>query len=85
MSTGLPRNLPEDLPNRLIALGVWAVSIADHNADTLTPRQTAVLYEANRSMREAADRLQRRPEPINWWERVKMQRLMDRVLGRKKP
>ena len=45
------------LVERLRALYVWPQSVADHYADTLTPRQIKQLYEVGFAADEAADRI----------------------------
>ena len=49
--------MQDDLIEWLRALHVWPQSIADMYADTLTPRQTAKLYEVGNVSHEAADRI----------------------------
>ena len=45
------------LVKRLIGGAVWSMSIADQEAEHLTPRQIEKLYDASNAMRSAADRL----------------------------
>lgn len=47
----------DDLVERLRALYVWPQSIADHYADTLTPRQIEKLYEVGNVAEQAAARI----------------------------
>lgn len=54
-------DLPE-LRKRLITGAVWSVLIADHHADTLTPRQIERLYDASNAMRKADAALQKLAE-----------------------
>lgn len=64
------------LADRLMAGAVWTVSIADHEAEHLTPRQIKKLYEAGDAMREAiaalrpASTAQPNSAPVDEVERV---------------
>jgi len=48
----------DDLVERLQSLYVWPQSVADHHADTLTPRQIEKLYEVGNVAEQAAARIQ---------------------------
>lgn len=48
----------DDLVERLKSLYVWPQSVADHHADTLTPRQIEKLYEVGIVAEQAAARIQ---------------------------
>ena len=47
----------DDLVERLQSLYVWPQSVADHHADTLTPRQIEKLYEVGNVAEQAAARI----------------------------